>query len=121
MLPVALETDPAKVRKFFEIRAVPAISPTIRTLRHQTCVLHPFTEDGSVTYYAIRSAHSSVVYDVLLPVDFNTFAAQYAAWVAGAHCDTAFKCLNAGMRRFVTTGITVQEWKHMNSTNEDER
>jgi hypothetical protein len=45
-----------------------------------------------------------------IPMSEADFDASLSAWVNGALIQTAFPTLDAGLREFIKTGITPDEW-----------
>jgi hypothetical protein len=45
-----------------------------------------------------------------IPLTPEQFEAAYHAWRTGALIQNAFPTLDAGLREFIKTGVTPQEW-----------
>jgi hypothetical protein len=62
------------------------------------------------TVYVIKSMVDHVIYDCVFDMSVKKFMVCYANWVNGMVIQKAFPMLDAGMREFIKTGITPEQW-----------
>lgn len=67
------------------------------------------TRTGTIRAFA-KSRMTGKVNTLEIPMSEDEFNASFAAWVKGALIQDAFPTLDAGLREFIKTGITPDEW-----------
>lgn len=108
MLPSVMD-DPSNRRQPNKVQLVPKLSPAY-TVQLPFIADWPNNPPRKQTVFMRKSPHDGKLYDVVIDMPYKAFFKAYVSWCNGTHIQTAFKNLDSGIREFIVSGITPDQW-----------